>query len=82
MESMNIDDIIQNREELNTRLRMALATMERKSTIQEIRKEIIHNQQQCPHFSDKYNWAIVDGVCPYCGYMLGGDKTDARDNFI
>lgn len=73
---MNIDDIIQNRQDLEYRLRVALSTMERKSTIQEIHKEIIENQRQCPHVDNKYNWAIVDGICPYCGFVLGGRSND------
>lgn len=63
-----IDDIIQKHEELNKRLQIALATMERSNKIFEIKKEIIENQKQCPHFSDKYNWAVVDSICPYCGF--------------
>lgn len=71
---MNIDDIINTRESLDKRLRMALATMERKDTIQKLKEEIIQNQQRCPHFDHNYNWTIVDDTCPYCGmhFATGG----------
>lgn len=65
-----IEEIIETKEKLNQRLYQALATMERKDTIREIRLEIINNQKECPHFSD-YNWAIIDGICPYCGFSIG-----------
>lgn len=68
---MNIDIIIQRRKQLENDLRFALATMERKTTIEEIRHEIIENQKICPHYSEKYNWANT-GVCPYCGLVMGG----------
>lgn len=63
---MNIDTIIETRKRLDRDLRIALATMERKSTIYDIRTAIMENQRLCPHASDKYNWAIIDR-CPYCG---------------
>ena len=64
---MSIDEIIQKHEELNKKLNFALATFEKKDTIKEIRLQIIENQNQCPHISDKYSWEFVDGKCPYCG---------------
>ena len=73
---MNIEEIITKREQLNYQLRVALTTMERKDTIAEIRREIIENQKNCPHFSAEYNWAVVDGVCPYCGQKLVSEKRD------
>lgn len=69
MESMNIDTIIQNHDRLEHDLRKALTTMERKSVIYDIRKQILANQDKCPHYS-QYNWAVVDGICPYCGKQL------------
>lgn len=71
---MNIDEIILKRNQLNHDLRIALATMERKDTVAQIRKAIIENQDKCPHISSKYNWAIVDGTCPYCGRHIGGGE--------
>ncbi len=67
---MNIDDIIQRREELENKLNLALATFEKKSVIRDIHLEILQNQEQCPHISDKYNWKFVDGLCPYCGRKI------------
>ena len=67
---MNIDEIIKNRENLERKLRVALSTMERSDEIKKIRREIIDNQKHCPHFSEKYNWTIANGVCPYCDFVL------------
>lgn len=65
---MNIDDIIATKEKLNNELRVALATMEKKDIIRDIKRAIEENQARCPHFSTKYNWTIADGhTCPYCG---------------
>ena len=64
---MNIDDIIATKERLNNELRVALATMEKKDTIRQIKQAIEENQMLCPHFSMKYNWASKFGTCPYCG---------------
>lgn len=70
-----IDEIIQEHERLEKELRMALAVMERSDRVNEIHKEIIDNQKRCPHFSAQYNWAFIDGKCPYCGFQL---KSEAR----
>ena len=75
---MNINEIIQTREQLNNKLRSALSTMERSNKIFEIKKEMIENQKRCPHFDHNYNWAIVDDTCPYCGFHFsaGGISND------
>ena len=72
---MNINEIINTHDNLKRQLRNALATMERSEKIREIREAIIENQRKCPHFSNKYNWAIVDDTCPYCGFHFatGGE---------
>lgn len=67
---MTIEEIINNHEKLNKELRIALSTMERSNTIAEIRSKIIKNQMACPHISDKYNWTVADGKCPYCGFTF------------
>ena len=67
---MTIDEIINRHEELEHELKSSLAKMERSDRILEIRKQILENQKQCPHFSDKYNWTIAYGKCPYCGFVL------------
>ena len=64
----DIMKIVARRERLDKELRMALATMERSDKIEEIRKQQIANQMSCPHFSTEFNWAIVDDICPYCGF--------------
>lgn len=71
---MNMNEIIQKREELDNQLNIALSTMEKKDTIQKIRLEILKNQRQCPHYSTEYNWVVVDGVCPYCGFKLQNEE--------
>lgn len=71
---MMIEDIINTYQSLNQELRMALSTMEKKDSVLRIRAKIIANQKRCPHFDNNYNWAIVDGKCPYCGFNLEGEK--------
>lgn len=70
---MEMKQIIANHEALNKELRMALATMERSDKVYEIKKKIIENQNQCPHFSTEYSWAVIDGKCPYCGFQLSAE---------
>ena len=67
---IDIDTIIKQHDTLEHQLNLALATMERKSKIYEIRTAILENQNLCPHFSEKYNWPIIDNICPYCGRKL------------
>lgn len=67
---MNMDKIIQKHNELSYKLKIALATMERKSTIYELRRELSEIQRICPHFSAEHNFVMVDGYCPYCGKKL------------
>ena len=70
-----MEDIIANHERIARELRVALATMERSDRVNELHKELIENQKRCPHFSAEYNWAVVNGTCPYCGFRFdGGDK--------
>ena len=73
---MNMNEIIRKHEELERRLKIALSTMERKSTISEIYTELIDLQKQCPHFSVEHSFAIVDGECPYCGKQLEAIRND------
>lgn len=63
-----IQDIIQTKEKLDQQLKTALSTMEHKDTVKKIRAAITENQKRCPHFDNNYNWAIVDDICPYCGF--------------
>lgn len=62
-----IDDIIAEKERLDRLLKQAVATMEKKDTINTIRAQIRINQARCPHYSTKYNYVFVDDTCPYCG---------------
>ena len=73
---MTIDEIIHRHEELEHELKSSLAKMERSDRILEIRKQILENQKQCPHFSNKYNWTVAYGKCPYCGFILDSRGDD------
>jgi Zn finger protein HypA/HybF involved in hydrogenase expression len=73
---MNMDEIIRKHADIERRLMFALSTMERKSTINEIHKELIDLQKQCPHFSVEHSFAIIDGECPYCGKQLEAIRND------
>ena len=66
---IDIDEIMNNHAELDKELKLALSTMERSDKIQKIRMKIIENQNRCPHFSAKYNYAIIN-KCPYCGFVF------------
>lgn len=65
--SLNIDQIINDKAVLDETLKNALATMEKKDTIRKVRLQLLELQNNCPHYSDKYNFNIVNGICPYCG---------------
>ena len=67
---MDIDTVIHDREVLNEVLRNALSTMEKKDTIKKTRLQLLELQNNCPHFSTKYNWVAADGICPYCGKKM------------
>lgn len=67
---MNIDQIIHDRAALNEVLKNALSTMEKKDTIKEVHFKLLELQSQCPHYSTKYNWAMNDNICPYCGKKM------------
>lgn len=67
---MNMNEIIHKHKELERRLIIAVSTMERKTTINEIYQELIGLQKLCPHFSAEHNFAIIDDKCPYCGKKI------------
>ena len=67
---MNVDDIIHDKEVLEEVLKNALSTMDRKDTIKETRIKLMQLQNECPHYSTKYNWTMANGVCPYCGKKM------------
>lgn len=64
---MTIDEIIEKHRVLNSELRLAVASMDRKNTITLIRERMKKLQEQCPHVSVEYDWEPVNGECPYCG---------------
>ena len=71
---MTIEKIIESHERLEKELAFALSTMEKKDTIQKIRKQLIELQSHCPHFDSNYNYAIIEDKCPYCGKKIFGGK--------
>lgn len=73
---MTIDDVIHTYQSLNQELQIALSTMEKKDSIYNIRARIVENQKRCPHFDNNYNWAVINGKCPYCGFNLEGEKNE------
>ena len=64
---MNIDQIIHTKKQLDYKLKIALASMERKDDIKQIYNQIRANQENCPHYSKKYNFVWNGDTCPYCG---------------
>lgn len=70
--SKKVEEIIKRNEELQKKMRFALSTMEKKNSLFEIKKQIIQNQDSCPHFDLEYSWPVIDGRCPYCGRNLEG----------
>ena len=40
--------------------------IEKTNELCELRQELKEIRNSCPHVSQEYNWAIVNGVCPYC----------------
>ena len=69
---MTIDNIIDRKKYLDARLHRALSTMEKKDDglLMRIKNDIIENQKNCPHVSEKYNWESKNGICPYCGARI------------
>lgn len=64
---MNIDEIMQKSAALHAQLRVALSTMDKKDTIFQLHTELKQLQDECPHYSAKYNYTMADNKCPYCG---------------
>lgn len=67
---MNTEEIINRHKELSKELYMALSTMTRKDTIYNLKAEMLELQNTCSHIDNNYNWAPINGYCPYCGKKL------------
>ena len=63
---MTIKEIIDKTNTLCYNIKVAAATMDRKDELFELRRQLKEIQNNCPHVSQEYNWAIVNGVFPYC----------------
>lgn len=64
---MTCIEINERYEQLNQELRLALATMERKTKINEIYQEITRLQEICPHHDETATFTWTSEYCPYCG---------------
>lgn len=67
---MKIEEIMARRSKIETDLRIALSTMEKKETIHKLRQNLVELQNKCPHFSLEHSYAIIDEKCPYCGAKI------------
>lgn len=63
---MTIKEIIDKTDKLCYNIKVAAATMDRKDELFELRQQLKGIQNNCPHVSQEYNWAIVNDTCPYC----------------
>ncbi len=68
---MTIEEIMSQRKQLNAELRLAASQMTLNDNVRAVFQKIQALQQICPHQSDKYNYSIEDGICPYCGKKVG-----------
>ena len=64
---MDINTIIKRKKEIDAELARAIASMEKKNTIFELRQQIKDLQSSCPH--PGYNFEEADNPCPFCGYI-------------
>lgn len=71
---MNIEEVIQTKERIQRELNIALASMEKKDTIKQLRNEMKQNQARCPHYSPIFQWTWANNVCPYCGKKVEEQK--------
>ncbi len=67
---MTGEEALAKREEIMKEMRLAAATMEKKSIITKLGNELKELQFNCPHFDAKLNFTIADNKCPYCGKTM------------
>ena len=65
---LTIQEILEKRIALERQLTYALMTMEKKSEIMKIRKDLLALQKECPHNVEAV--VPVRGKCPYCEFPL------------
>lgn len=63
---MTIKEIIDKTDVLCYNIKVAAATMNKKDELFELRRQLKEIQSNCPHVSQEYNWATINGICPYC----------------
>ena len=56
--------------QLQRDLIISLETFDRKDNIQRLREQIIHVQDECPHFDESFVVNGEVGKCPYCGRRM------------
>nr|DAK55507.1 MAG TPA: zinc-ribbon containing domain protein [Caudoviricetes sp.] len=56
--------------QLQRDLIISLETFDRKDNIQQLREQIIHVQNECPHFDENFVVNGEVGKCPYCGRRM------------
>lgn len=67
---MTVEEIKKEYDILNQKLITALSTMEKKSTIFELRCAISQLQDLCPHTNEDGTFNLIEGHCPYCDKKL------------
>ena len=65
---LTIQEILEKRIALERQLTSALMTMEKKSEIMKISKDLLALQKECPHNVEAV--VPVRGKCPYCEFPL------------
>ena len=66
-------EILNKKNDLMRQLNFSLSTMEKKDDIHILRKELNILIQQCPHYDAELNFALIEGICPYCGGKILND---------
>ena len=67
---MDIESIRSEYNNLNSKLKKAVSTMELTSTVVTIRDAIHDLQKLCPHNNGQYDFSH-EQECPYCGKKFG-----------
>ena len=70
MDYMTVEEIKKEYDILQQKLVVALSTMEKKSTIFDLRCAISQLQDACPHMDEKGTFNLIEGHCPYCNKKL------------
>lgn len=69
-ENMTGKEALEQYKEIAHKLNYSLMTFDRKDNIQKYRLELLHLQEQCPHFDAELNLTFSGEHCPYCDKLL------------